>query len=373
MRLAVTAVKFSIPRDSILAVLGVVAGAASAKYGLPVLQSVLVEVDDTGVSLMATDLEVWVVGSIDGATIEEPGRCAINARKLLGICKAAPDGALISFAVVGGKAHLSYGSSKFAINTADADAFPPVPEFDSLGAVEVDGDSLKGAIQSVGYAAARNDARYYLKGVYFDICGEHLTLVSTDGHRMAVCEVETRAGSSLSDKGFILAARGVSELQPLLAAGSNVSMLFGHQHASALIGRYKICCVLIDGKFPEYKKVLPKKSGRGFSVNAVDMRAAVSRSSITSDAKVKCVDISFSGTELVISGGDDDTVSSEYVTAGSFGEWPEAAFNAQYLVEALASFGSSDITISLSDDGGAARIESESLPGLIAVVMPWRK
>jgi len=181
--------KFSVSRDTLLKSLNLVAGVVERRQTLPILANVLMVLENDRLSLTGTDLEVELVGRVQVPAGAEPGEVTVPARKLTDICKSLPEDSDISFSVSAGKATVKSGRSRFTLSTLPAREFPNVEDSMGTHQLTLKQGQLKRLIDRTGFAMAQQDVRYYLNGMLWELDGEHLRVVATDGHRLAMCNL----------------------------------------------------------------------------------------------------------------------------------------------------------------------------------------
>ncbi|MEL0137965.1 MAG: DNA polymerase III subunit beta, partial [Halieaceae bacterium] len=248
--------KFSIARDTLIKPLNLVAGVVERRQTLPILSNVLIALDGTRLSLTGTDLEVELIGRLDLDAAGVDGEVTVPARKLVDICKSLPEGSNIEFAVEAGKATVKAGRSRFTLSTLPASDFPTVDASAADTTLGMPQSLVKQLIDSTAFAMAQQDVRYYLNGLYFEVLGGRLRVVATDGHRLALATAPNRVEAA--DLGVIIPRKGVLELSRLLEGPAPISLSIGTNHIRATTDQFTFTSKLVDGKFPDYERVIPK-------------------------------------------------------------------------------------------------------------------
>ena len=223
---------------------------------MPALSNVLLRATDSKLTLTATDLEIELVSHI-AMIIDEPGDITVPARKLLDICKSLPNEAQINFSVKDNKALVQSGRSRFTLATLPANDFPALDAINSVYEFEITQHTLRDLIDKTAFAMAQQDVRYYLNGLMLEVSANNLRAVATDGHRLAYCEKETNA--DIADiKQVILPRKGVLELIRLLKdTDDKVKIVLGSNHLQVKFDQLRLTSKLIDGRFPDYNRVIP--------------------------------------------------------------------------------------------------------------------
>lgn len=248
--------KFTISREVLLQPLSQVVGVVERRQTLPVLANFMLVAKGDGLTVTGTDMEVELISSVS-AHVSQEGEITVPARKCLDIVKALPDGANISFSVSDDKATLSAGRSRFTLSTLPASEFPATDQVEALENIEVSESALKKMMDKTSFAMANQDVRYYLNGLLFDFSSQLLRAIATDGHRLAICDLESPVNIT-SDRQLIVPRKGVMELSRMLSDSSDeVTLAIGRNHVRLVKGDTTFTSKLIDGRFPDYKAVVP--------------------------------------------------------------------------------------------------------------------
>ena len=234
------------------------AGVVERRQTLPILANVQLVLEGSQLSLTGTDLEVEIVGRVQLEETGQDGEITVPARKLLDICKSLPDGSDIEFVVQEDKAVVKSGRSRFSLVTLPAADFPSVEEGPGQIELELLQGQLKHLIDRTAFAMAQQDVRYYLNGMLWELSATGLRLVATDGHRLALCNLEMECGVS-ENHHMIVPHKGVRELARLLIEeAETLKIVFGANHMRATTREFTFTSKLVDGKFPEYERYYRK-------------------------------------------------------------------------------------------------------------------
>ncbi|MEK9995846.1 MAG: DNA polymerase III subunit beta, partial [Halieaceae bacterium] len=250
--------KFSISREALIKPLNLVAGVVERRQTLPILSNVLVVLEGKTLSLTGTDLEVELVGRVELDAAGVDGEITVPARKLVDICKSLPEGSNIEFSLDSGKATVKAGRSRFTLSTLPAADFPAVEAGEGSVALSLEQALVKQLIDGTAFAMAQQDVRYYLNGLYLEILGGRLRVVATDGHRLALATGPARVEAA--DTGVIIPRKGVLELSRLLDGDAPLELAIGSNHLRAANEQFTFTSKLVDGKFPDYERVIPKNA-----------------------------------------------------------------------------------------------------------------
>lgn len=365
--------KFSILRDALLKPLNLVAGVVERRQTLPVLSNVMLVLEGSQLSLTGTDLEVELVGRVpvDEAGID--GEVTVPARKLVDICKSLPEGSDIAFSVEEGKATVRSGRSRFTLSTLPAREFPSVEEGIGTQQFSLKQGQLKRLIDRTSFAMAQQDVRYYLNGMLLEIRQEQLRVVATDGHRLAMCTFP-EALSGQQDTQVILPRKGVLELaRLLLAENEEIGITLGSNHLRATTGEFTFTSKLVDGKFPDYERVLPRSAEKVVVGARLDLRQAFTRTAILSNEKYRGVRLKLSEDSLdIVANNPEQETAEEQVPVEYRGDGLEIGFNVSYLLDVLGVLSGETVKLSLSDPNSSALLEEAEDGDSLYVVMPMR-
>ena len=368
--------KFSIARDTLIKPLNLVAGVVERRQTLPILSNVLIALEDSKLSLTGTDLEVELVGRLDLEAPGVDGEVTVPARKLVDICKSLPEGSNIEFSVEGGKAMVKAGRSRFTLSTLPAADFPAVEASAADISLEMEQALVKQLIDGTAFAMAQQDVRYYLNGLYFEVLGGRLRVVATDGHRLALATAPQRVEAT--DLGVIIPRKGVLELSRLLEGTTPIALSIGTNHIRATTEQFTFTSKLVDGKFPDYERVIPKNPDKLVVGDRAELKQAFTRTAILSNEKYRGVRLRLSQNSLDITANNPEQEQAEEVVAVEYsGAEMEIGFNVSYLLDVLSVLSQAQVRLCLSDEASSALLEhaqqpSDHEPERLYVVMPMR-
>lgn len=367
--------KFVIPRDVLLEPLNLVAGVVERRQTLPILANVHLSLKKQELSLTGTDLEVELCGRIQlekkpAAT----GEITLPARKLMDICKALPAGGDIELSVDDQRALLKSGRSKFTLSTLPASDFPTVEKGKDEREFRVDQATLKRLIESTAFAMAQQDVRYYLNGMLWEFRDGELRLVATDGHRLAMATVAAEAIKVGDPMQVILPRKGVLELARLLDKDAGeVSIVVGGNHLRLETEDYSFTSKLVEGKFPEYERVIPRAASRVVMADRDELKQAFSRAAILSNEKYRGIRLDLSAGNLqIVANNPEQEEAEENVAVEYAGDELEIGFNVSYLLDVMGVLTEDKVKFCLGDANSSALLEEGSGGDAIYVVMPMR-
>lgn len=363
--------KLSAARDVLLKPLQAVIGVVERRQTMPILSNVLLVARDGRVAVTATDLEVELVAEAE-VNVEAGGEITVSGRKLLDICRALPEGSNIDISVAGEKLVVKSGRSKFSLATLPAAEFPSVEDIKAGQTISVEQAVLGRLIEKTHFSMAQQDVRYYLNGMLLETGGKHLRAVATDGHRLALCEAEID-GASLDEQQVIVPRKGVLELQRLMDGEGSLNLELGPNHVRVQLEGIRFTSKLIDGRFPEYERVIPKESANQLSADKASFRGALQRTAILSNEKYRGIRLIIRDSGVVIQAHNPEQEEAEEELEVSYsGEDIEIGFNVNYLLDALGAVDGDEVTLSVLDSNSSCLIRQPGKEDGKFVVMPMR-
>ncbi len=363
--------KLSAARDVLLKPLQAVIGVVERRQTMPILSNVLLVAKNGELAITATDLEVELVAGAD-VDVETGGEITVSGRKLLDIVKALPDSADISIALGGEKLDVRSGRSRFSLATLPAAEFPTVEDIKAEQTVSVDRGVLARLIEKTHFSMAQQDVRYYLNGMLLETGGEFLRAVATDGHRLALCQAAVDMGE-LSQQQVIVPRKGVLELQRLLGGDGDVDIQLGSNHVRIQLDGIRFTSKLIDGRFPEYERVIPAESSNELSADKEILRAALQRTAILSNEKYRGIRLIIRDSGVVLQAHNpEQEKAEEEVEVEYSGDDIEIGFNVNYLLDAMGAVDSDTVTLSVVDSNSSCLIREPGNDDNKFVVMPMR-
>lgn len=364
--------KFTIERSHLIKPLQQVSGALGGRPTLPILGNLLLKVEDNVLSMTATDLEVELISRVTLEGDFEAGSITVPSRKFLDICRGLPDSSIITVVLDGDRIQVRSGRSRFSLATLPAADFPNIEDWNSEVEVSVTQAELRGLIEKTQFSMANQDVRYYLNGMLFEIEGSTLRSVATDGHRMAVSQ--TALGADFAQKQIIVPRKGVQELVKLLDAPEQpVTLQIGNSNVRAEVNNYVFTSKLVDGRFPDYRRVMPQNTTKTLEAGCDELRSAFSRAAILSNEKFRGVRVNLADSEMRITANNPEQEEAEEVLDVTFeGDALEIGFNVSYVLDVLNTLRCENVRISMSDANASALIENAQDDSAMYVVMPIR-
>ena len=367
--------KFVISREALLKPLNLVAGVVERRQTLPILANVMLVLEGNQLSITGTDLEVELVGrvTLDQAP-ESGGEITVPARKLSDICKSLPDGCNIEFKQDDQRVIVRSGRSRFTLSTLAASDFPNVEDGPGSLNFTVKQGELKRLIDRTSFAMAQQDVRYYLNGMLWEVQQGQLRVVATDGHRLAMCTLSVDIDASSEGVQVILPRKGVIELARLLMNEmDSVNIVVGSNHIRATTAEFTFTSKLVDGKFPNYERVLPKTITKSVFGARDDLRQAFARTAILSNEKYRGVRLLLSNNNIqIVANNPEQEEAEETVSVDYQGEPLEIGFNVSYILDVLGVLSGERVKFSLSDSNSSVLVEESEESDSQYVVMPMR-
>lgn len=365
--------KFSLSRENLLQPLQLVSGAVERRHTLPILSNVLIKVSDNALWLTGTDLEVELISSISLDGEIEDGEITVPAKKLFDIVRSLNESSDVKFQLDGNKALIKSGRSKYSLATLPASDYPNLEDWQGEVEFELPQSSLKQLIDSTHFAMAQQDVRYYLNGLSLETDGSLIRTVATDGHRLALGKIEYTAGT-LPQRQVIIPRKGVLEISRLIDEDDSlVKVKIGSNHIRLHSANFIFTSKLVDGRFPDYRRVLPKDGDKNVIGNKEQLKGAFSRAAILSNEKFRGVRINLSNGELKITANNPEQEEAEEIVDVQYqGDDLEIGFNVAYLIDVMNALKNKEIQITLADSNSSALIEDVGSEEALYVVMPMR-
>lgn len=363
--------KFTAAREVLLKPLQAVIGVVERRQTMPILSNVLIIAKNGQIAVTATDLEVELVAQTEVDT-QSDGEITVSGRKLLDICRALPEGSLVSVSLSGEKLSVKAGRSKFNLVTLPAAEFPVIEDIKAGQTIAVSQQALGRLIEKTHFSMAQQDVRYYLNGMLIETGGSHLRAVATDGHRLSLCQVDIEDGN-LDEQQVIVPRKGVMELQRLMSGDGDLNIELGANHIRIQLEGIRFTSKLIDGRFPEYSRVIPKESSNELKADRSEFKSALQRTAILSNEKYRGIRLVIRDSGVMLQAHNPEQEEAEEELAVEYsGEDIEIGFNVNYLLDALGAIEGDDVTLSVQDSNSSCLIRQPGNDDCTFVVMPMR-
>lgn len=361
-------------RDNLLRPLQIVSGIVERRHTLPILANLLIRKTGPTVSFLSTDIEIQITTHADCGVGGENIATTVAARKLLDILRAMPDGE-VALSLNDKRMTVQSGKSRFALQTLAPDEFPTVTEASDFGAqITLPQKTLKHLLAMVHFAMAQQDIRYYLNGMLLVVDGQKVMAVATDGHRLAYCAVETEAAAGGARQEVIIPRKTILELQRLLDDTDDpVHLQLAANQVKFSFANVELISKLVEGKFPDFQRVIPKGYKNTFLVDRIALQQALQRTAILTSDKFKGVRCMLDTNILKVSSTNaDQEEAQEELEIDYQGDALDIGFNVTYLLDVLANLKAEQIRISLGDSNASALITVPDDDDFQYVVMPMR-
>ena len=361
------------PQQKLLETLQSVAGIVERRHTLPILANVLLRKTGGEVEFTTSDLEIQVRthGTLDGD--EGDFATTVGARKLIDILRSLPADQVVTLSAAANKLTLTGGKSRFTLQTLPAEDFPLVNESVDFGPTfSVPQKTLRDLVNQVHFAMAVHDIRYYLNGILFVAEGKQLTLVATDGHRLGLAQAQLE--TDIPKQEVILPRKTVLELQRLLKdEDTPIEMRFAGNQARFNFSGLEFVTKLVEGKFPDYNRVIPKNHQNAVILGRTTLLASLQRAAILTSEKFKGVRVNIEpGLLRIASSNAEQEEAKEEIEIDYEGDSIEVGFNVTYLMDALSNIVQDMVKIELQDGNASALITVPDQTGFKYVVMPMR-
>ena len=363
--------KLTSAREDFLVPLQSVIGVVERRQTMPVLANVLLAARDNQLNVTGTDLEVELVASCN-VSVQQPGDITVPGRKLLDIFRSLPEKVSVTLSTEGERVSVRAGRSRFTLSSLPASEFPLVEEINAQQTLTVPQGEFRRLIDKTHFSMAQQDVRYYLNGLLLETDGKALRAVATDGHRLALCETEL-AGKAKTTQQVIVPRKGVLELQRILGSDGNIELAVGTNHVRAQIGEIRFTSKLIDGRFPEYGRVIPANPPKTVEADRETLRQALQRTAILSNEKYRGIRLTARPDLLTLQAHNPEQEEAEDQVEVSYkGEEVEIGFNVNYLLDALSAIEGDKVEIGLTDSNSSCLIHAPGGVQTRYVVMPMR-
>ncbi len=364
----------TIAKEQLINGLQAVQNVVSTRTTLPILSNVLLRAQENRLELTATDLDVTVSCAVE-AQVKKGGATTVPVKKLFGIVRELANGELSLEVDEKNVTSVQSGPSFYRINGLAADEFPPMPKFKEGKKVAVSQETIRGMLRKTDFAVSTDETRYVLNGIFFSLKDHKLTLVATDGRRLALVDEEVELpGEGQCD--FIVPAKAVNELTRLLQDKGNVEIRYAENQAAFALSDDSNASVLvvtklIEGNYPNYRQVIPNETKERIALVREEFLHALRRAEIMTSEKANSVKLAFGKNNLAITANSPDIGEArESIAINYKGKEMAIAFNPRYLIDPLTALPDEEVFFELSDElsPGVLKINGPFL----YVVMPMR-
>ena len=363
---------FNIKRSVLLPCLQCVSGNVERRQTLPILSNLLLEIKPNSISLTASDMEVELVVHVE-AKLDQTTRLTLPAKKILDICRALPEDSTLEFDIQNEKALIKSGKSRFTLATLPAQEYPVIDITDEAVDFSLSHEKLTNLLTNTQFAMAQQDVRYYLNGLLLEVTDKSIKAVATDGHRLAFDETDIKK-SSEETRQIIVPRKGVTELIRLLQTSQHeANIRISKNHIQITSGNLSFTSKLIDGKFPDYQRVIPELSETVLTANREELKNSLARAAILSNEKYRGVKVGFSKDSLRILAHNPEKEEAEVEVGVTYqGEEMEIGFNVNYIIDALSAIKTEKVILSVLNPNSSCLIIPEQKTQCQYVVMPMK-
>jgi DNA polymerase-3 subunit beta len=353
--------KFSVSKDKLLEGLSIVQNVVSTRTTLPILSNVLLQASEGQIRLTTTDLDVGVRGSVE-AQVERSGATTLPARRLFSIVRELPAAEIYVDVDSKNLASIRSGPSYFKILGLPEEEFPPLPRFDDAKLFTIAQKDLKDGLKKTSYAISTDETRYVLNGTLFSFKDNKLTLVATDGRRLALVDLELEFPRS-QEIDVIVPTKAVTELQRLVKDEGDVKVSIGENQIAFEINQTLLVSKLIEGNYPNYRQVIPSEAKERITLERETLLNAVRRVALLASEKSNSVKLSFSkGNIDIVATTPEVGEARESLVAMYKGREFSIAFNPEFLMAPLRNLSTDEVYLDLID---------EMSPGVIKIAGPF--
>jgi DNA polymerase-3 subunit beta len=364
--------KLSILRESLLKPLQAVIGVVERRQTMPILSNVLLVAKSGGLTVTGTDLEVELVAQAEVEKVDVPGEVTVPGRKLLDIARALPEASKLGIQLDGDRLVIKAGRSRFVLSTLPAADFPLVEKIDANSKLKLSQEEFAGLLDKTQFSMAQQDVRYYLNGLLLETSKKRLRAVATDGHRLAMCDISIENQDVTSGQ-VIVPRKGVLELHRLLGTTGELSLSIGTNHLRATLDGIRFTSKLIDGRFPDYERVIPSSEASTLQADRDALRSTLQRAAILSNEKYRGVRLELAkGTLKIQANNPEQEEARDELEVDYTGPAIEIGFNVTYLLDALAAIEGENVAIDFVDSNSSCLIRDAKGSNAKFVVMPMR-
>ncbi len=360
-----------ISRDTLLKPLSSVSSIVERRHTLPILSNLLLEVKQGKIALTATDMEMQISLSIATAAKEELS-ITVSAKKLLDICRSLPENTEINLTTQESRIQVKAGKSRFNLQTLPATDYPVMAKAASNATITINQSTLKNLFKQVEFAMAQQDIRYYLNGLLFEVTANRLNVVGTDGHRLSFTSAEL--SQNYEKQELILPRKTIIELIKLLDdSDEEVSIEIATGQVNFTFNDIQLISKVIDGKFPDYTRVIPVGHQNSFTVDRMVILLAMQRASILSNEKYRGIRMVITKNNLrLISTNSEQEEAEEELEINYSGDALDIGFNVTYMIDVLNNVSNENIIFSFADANSSCLVTVPDDDNYKYVVMPMR-
>ncbi len=365
--------QFKIEKEVFLKALGQIQGIIEKKHTIPILANVHIYAKNDEIELTATDLEIGVRSKFSSEVIQE-GKVTVSAKKLFEIIRELPNRDIIFTSKDNCWIEIKCEKSVFNLVGLSSDEYPKFPEVVSLNLLKIKSSILNNMIDKTIFSISNDETKFNLNGIYLKYEDNKLSMISTDGHRLSYNFIDISDDFSCFEKGSILPKKGIFELRKIIDKDNNNLEIGIVENNFVVIDNNTVLIMrLVDADFPDYKRVIPEKSGNTAIINKEEFFHALKRISIFSSEKSKGIKISYEKNKAILTSSNPDFGDArEEIDISYEGHEISIGFNSKYILDILQAIDEDFIEFHLKDNISPGMIEPEKNKNFLSVIMPMR-
>lgn len=347
-----------------------VGSAVAGRATLPILTNILIEAKKEEVELSATDLEIGIKCSVP-AQVKKEGAITLPAKRLSDIVRELPEGP-VEMETEDSQMKISSSGILFKVLGLPAEEFPTLSKVESENRFSLDSQLLRGMVQKTIFANSQDETRYILNGSYLEMEKDRIVMTATDGHRLATISHRIEKGPK-KKIGAIIPTKALNELNRLLEEPKEVEATIGENQISFSLDGIILSSKLIEGQFPDYKQLIPKKSTKRLSLSREKLLGGVRRAALLADARTGAVELLAYSNKLIIRSQTPQVGEArEEIDIDYSGEEIRTAYNARYILDILRNISSEEVSLELNEPLSPGVIKPVSDEDYLCVIMPMR-
>lgn len=366
--------KFTTEKNEIVDVLQMGASIAERRQTIPILANLRIVARDGKVEITATDLEIQIKTLTEVKKVIEEGEITVSARKMSELCRSLPDNEALEFDLNNGKLTVSSKNFHADFATISALDFPELESKEETNSLSISSSALQRLLNKTAFCMASQDVRYYLNGLLVEYKGGEVNAVATDGHRLALATSPLDKTITIDGERQILPRKAVLELSKILRQeNEDIKITFGNSSLSIQDENLDFSTKLIDGKFPDYEKVLPSGDPNSLEVSKESLQSALSRASVLSNEKYRGVRFALDKNTLKLTANNPEKESAEELLDVNYNGNPmEIGFNIGYLLDVLGTIETDNVELNFYGEESSCLIREPGNQAEVYVIMPMR-
>ena len=366
--------KFTTEKNEIVDALQMGASIAERRQTIPILANLRIVARDGKVEITATDLEIQIKTLTEVKKVVEEGEITVSARKMSELCRSLPDNEALEFDLNNGKLTVSSKNFHADFATISALDFPELESKEETNSLSISSSALQRLLNKTAFCMASQDVRYYLNGLLVEYKGGEVNAVATDGHRLALATSPLDKTITIDGERQILPRKAVLELSKILRQeNEDIKITFGNSSLSIQDENLDFSTKLIDGKFPDYEKVLPSGDPNSLEVSKESLQSALSRASVLSNEKYRGVRFALDKNTLKLTANNPEKESAEELLEVNYNGNPmEIGFNIGYLLDVLGTIETDNVELNFYGEESSCLIREPGNQAEVYVIMPMR-